>query len=139
MWCGAKDMDVGVFIVAHPTKQILNPMKGEVREPTLYDVDGSAHWYNNVEYGLSVWRPDPVDTAVKIESLKVRYTQKPDGEKIMRGGAWLRFDGELGGYRQTVPQLRPQSDLKSNTDGHWGHRKQQDIDQILDRARGLAN
>ena len=99
----AKDMDIGVFIVAHPTKQILNPMNGQVRQPTLYDVDGSAHWYNNVEYGLSVWRPNPIDTAVKIKSLKVRYTTKPNGEEILRGHAWLRFDGEFGGYRQTSP------------------------------------
>lgn len=46
----AKVNDVLVFLVAHPRKM----QRGEV--PTLYDIAGSAHFYNKTDYGFCVHR-----------------------------------------------------------------------------------
>jgi twinkle protein len=46
----AKMNDVLVFLIAHPTKL----EKTEI--PTLYNISGSAHFYNKTDYGLTVHR-----------------------------------------------------------------------------------
>ena len=46
----SKFNNVLVFLVAHPTKM----MKGEV--PSLYNISGSAHFYNKTDYGIVVDR-----------------------------------------------------------------------------------
>jgi twinkle protein len=46
----AKFNDVLVFLIAHPKKM----NKGEV--PTLYDISGSANFYNKTDYGITIHR-----------------------------------------------------------------------------------
>src|SRR5262249_37365498 len=47
----ARSYDCGVIVVAHPTKDVKLP-DGEIRHPTLYDISGSAHWYNAADHGV---------------------------------------------------------------------------------------
>lgn len=44
-----------VFIVAHPTK-IQTDAKGMFKVPTMYDISGSAHWFNMMDNGITVYR-----------------------------------------------------------------------------------
>lgn len=86
----AKSYDVGVIIVAHPTKDI-KLANGEIREPNLYDIDGSAHWYNAADHGLVIDR-GLNESRIKVVVKKARFkgTGKP-------GEAWLNWcerDGE---------------------------------------------
>jgi twinkle protein len=50
----AKFNDVLVFLVAHPKK--MNKTNGKMDVPSLYDISGSANFYNKTDYGLTVHR-----------------------------------------------------------------------------------
>lgn len=47
---------VHLIIVAHPTKIRKNDKSKKYEIPTLYDIAGSAHWYNKCEIGICVYR-----------------------------------------------------------------------------------
>jgi len=51
----AKFKDILVILVAHPRK--MNRIMGQAHEvPTLYDISGSANFYNKADYGVTVYR-----------------------------------------------------------------------------------
>jgi len=62
---------IGIMVVTHPTKAIQGE-DGKVREPTPYDIAGSAHWANRSDYVLGLTRNRDHGT-VKFSSLKVRH------------------------------------------------------------------
>jgi len=51
----ARLYDVAVIVIAHPTKDI--GKDGKSRAPTLYDIEGSAHWFNKCDHGVVIDRP----------------------------------------------------------------------------------
>jgi twinkle protein len=62
-----------VFLVAHPRKMANNkenPSKYEV--PTLYDINGSANFFNKTDYGITVYR-DRVEEKVSVIIQKVKF------------------------------------------------------------------
>ena len=80
-----------VIVVAHPTKDIA--AKGATRIPNLYDIDGSAGWFNKCDHGLVIERAEGEST---IHLLKVRFEETGTrGKYTMRfdAAAW-RFTGE---------------------------------------------
>ena len=67
----ARRYEVLVIVVAHPTK-----MGGEGKgasKPSLYDVSGSAHWFNKSDAGLVLWRPDIHVGDVEVDVKKIRF------------------------------------------------------------------
>lgn len=44
------------FIIAHPTKIRKNLSTGQYEVPTLYDIAGSANWYNKPDWGICFYR-----------------------------------------------------------------------------------
>jgi len=64
----ARQNNVAVWIVAHPTK----PQKGTNQLPSLYDVSDSANWSNKADYGLVYHRPDKSVNEAQIAVVKVR-------------------------------------------------------------------
>jgi twinkle protein len=59
------------YFVAHPTK--LRKENGAYPVPTLYDISGSAHWFNMPDFGISVWRDkDDRDAPLCVNVLKVK-------------------------------------------------------------------
>jgi twinkle protein len=90
----AKLYGVMVIVVAHPTKAIANADSGRKRAVTLYDVEGSASWYNKADHGIIVQRPDMErnETVVIIE--KVRFI--PETGKPTK--LTLTWDAERGRY-----------------------------------------
>jgi len=50
----AKLNDILVFLVAHPKK--MNKVNGKFEVPSLYDISGSANFYNKTDYGITVHR-----------------------------------------------------------------------------------
>jgi twinkle protein len=86
----AKDHDVHVFLVAHPTK--IYPSKdGTYPDPNLYSISDSAHFYNLCDNGIILIRRGADErsgvskTQVVVE--KIRYQE--DGKP---GVAYLRFN-----------------------------------------------
>ena len=57
----SKLYNVLVFLVAHPRKL----QKGEI--PTLYDISGSANFYNKTDYGFTVHRDRDVNNLMTNE------------------------------------------------------------------------
>lgn len=66
----AKAFQVHVMVIAHPTKS-LKDADGNYKMPTLYDISGSAHWYNKADLGVIVHRESEDDTLIKVQ--KSRY------------------------------------------------------------------
>jgi len=73
----ARLYDVAVIVVAHPTKEV--GRDGKSRPPTLYDIEGSAHWFNKCDHGLVIDRPDANSNESVLRIAKVRFDET--GEK----------------------------------------------------------
>jgi twinkle protein len=86
-----------VIVVAHPTKDI-KQRDGKVRTPNLYDVSGSAHWYNAPDHGIVVDRPDSSGYHVRVCVKKARFAKSGHV-----GEGWLKFNPETGRYAATLP------------------------------------
>lgn len=83
----AQDRGVVMIVVAHPTKEI-----GKERVmpcPGLYDIDGSAHWANKPDHGISVFRPADSDTTnrTEVHVSKVRFDSTG-----LRGHIHVKYD-----------------------------------------------
>jgi twinkle protein len=76
-----------VYVVTHPTKDVKDARTGKPRTPGLYDIDGSAHWYNAADHGVIIDRPDISRNLVNVHVRKSRYR---DGG--VPGEAALQYD-----------------------------------------------
>lgn len=66
----AKAFRVHITVVAHPTKSTKDG-DGNYKMPTLYDISGSANWYNKADLGVIVHRENEDHTLIKVQ--KSRY------------------------------------------------------------------
>lgn len=101
-----------VMIVAHPTKEV-KQRDGTVRVPNLYDIAGSAHWFNAPDHGLVVDRPDMTRPEVRVLVKKVRFM--PDSG--MPGEAWLRFNAKSGRFEASAYDGDPTNDGRTERQG----------------------
>ena len=67
----AQQNDVLIILMAHPTKMSKNK-DGNIEMPTLYDISGSAHFYNKCDFGIIVHR-DRVKEIVEVRVSKVKF------------------------------------------------------------------
>ena len=81
----ARLRNVAVIVVAHPTKEVRKD--GEIRTPMLYDIEGSAHWFNKCDHGLVIERLDDYTNEAMIHVSKSRFE-----EAGARGAVKMRFD-----------------------------------------------
>src|SRR5262249_50237217 len=81
----ARLYDVAVIVVAHPTKDVGRDGKG--RPPTLYDIEGSAHWFNKCDHGIVIDRPNALVDEAVLRIAKVRFEEIGEKSEIR-----LRFD-----------------------------------------------
>lgn len=61
---------VPMWMIAHPKKPSSDGMPKFA--PSLYDISGSANWYNKADYGIVVHRPDLTDNVIEVSNVKVR-------------------------------------------------------------------
>lgn len=62
----ARKFGVHVFLIAHTTKMQKDKTTGKYTVPNLYDISGSAHFYNKTHNGITVYRDeDTVDVYVQ--------------------------------------------------------------------------
>lgn len=118
----SSELNAHFFIVAHPTKIPLEVGQKTRRVPTLYDVAGSAHFYNMTDNGITVYRNFADEnqndsTVVHIQKVKFDYLGKLGDVKLLYagreyGGRFLpeSWNGEMRGsswvpqeYRQGIP------------------------------------
>ena len=82
----AKKYDVLVIIVAHPTK-MYKDAKGNIEEPTMYNIKGGGEWYDASYHGILVHR-NYVEKTVKAKILKVKF------QNLGENGAEAHFKWE---------------------------------------------
>jgi twinkle protein len=70
----ARMNNVHVWIVAHPQKLRKNE-DGTYPVPRLYDISGSAHWFNKADNGIAVYRKDPKGNDVEVYVQKIRFRE----------------------------------------------------------------
>jgi twinkle protein len=92
----ARRYEVAVIVLAHPTKDVFE--RGKIRTPSLYDIDGSAHWFNKPDHGLVIER-DPVANEATVHIPKVRFEQTG-----YRGAIRMKFDPGSQRYEQLDKQ-----------------------------------
>ena len=82
----AKKYDVLVMVVAHPTK-MYKDAKGNIEEPTMYNIKGGGEWYDASYHGLLVHR-NYEDKTVKVKVLKCKF------QNLGENGAECHFKWE---------------------------------------------
>ena len=94
----AKFNDVLVFLVAHPKK--MAKTNGKIEVPSLYDISGSANFYNKTDYGITVHRNTDSENImlneIKVYFQKIKY--KHLGEQ---GIIQLEYDYISGRFNQS--------------------------------------
>lgn len=88
----ARLRSVAVIVVAHPTKEV--GKEGKHRTPTLYDIEGSAHWFNKCDHGVIIERPDPNSNGATIWIAKSRFEDAGEKGKIL-----MEFDRVSSRYQ----------------------------------------
>jgi hypothetical protein len=94
----ARKYDIYTAIVAHPFKMRKDPKTNETPVPNLYDISGSAHWYNKADNGITVFR-DFEQKVTRIHILKIKF--KYYG-KI--GEVELKYNPTSGRYYEPTQQ-----------------------------------
>ena len=82
----AKNYDILVFIVAHPTT-MYKTQDGKIAEPTMYNIKGGGEWYDASYHGILVHRDYEAKT-VKAKVLKVKF------QNLGENGAEAHFTWE---------------------------------------------
>lgn len=83
--------DIIIFLVAHPAKMQKNRQTGLYEPPTLYDISGSAHFYNKADFGITVHRTFKDDsstddyTAVLVQKVRFRHLGR-------RGASFFKYN-----------------------------------------------
>lgn len=95
--------DVLIILMAHPTKQPKNK-DGVVEAPTLYDISGSANFFNKADFGIVVHR-DRINDTVEVHVQKVKFRHL--GEC---GTALFKYNLNNGRYVPYYPEQEPQWD-----------------------------
>jgi twinkle protein len=90
----AQQHDVLVILMAHPRK--VQDESGKPRVPSLYDINGSANFYNKADYGIVVHRYKGTElteqyTQVNVDKVKFRHL----GEG---GKCYFKFNSKNGRY-----------------------------------------
>ena len=80
------------IVIAHPTKEVGREGKGRV--PTLYDIEGSAAWYNKPDHGIVIDVPNQEhgETVVWIKKARFSWSGK-------KGDVTLQYLPDVEGYR----------------------------------------
>ncbi len=102
-----KRTGISLHIVAHPAKMEPDWKTGEIRVPGLYDISGSAHWFNAIDNGFTVYI-DPETGLVMVIVHKIRRKRTGRVGKIP-----FHYDIPTGRYRTAgPPEFRRGPDAK---------------------------
>lgn len=87
----AQRNDILVVLMAHPTKMSKNK-DGQVEVPTLYDISGSANFYNKADFGIVIHR-DRINNTVEVRIQKVKFRHLGSV-----GTAYFKYNQSNGRY-----------------------------------------
>ena len=61
------------FIIAHPTKMRFDHEKGKYEIPGLYDISGSANFYNKADIGITMYKDEQNKNTLFVQKVKFKY------------------------------------------------------------------
>lgn len=82
------------FIVAHPTKMHINRDTGKYDVPGLYDISGSANFYNKADIGMSMYKEEDGRNTLVIQKVKFKFWGKVGQIDYF----WNRANGRYAGH-----------------------------------------
>jgi hypothetical protein len=101
----AKLNNVHVFLVAHPTK--MKKEKGKYLVPTLYDIAGSANFYNKTHNGLCVYRDFSTNLViVYVQKIKFDFCGRLGSQAFTFDVPTGRYAEEGTAYESEIEQQR---------------------------------
>lgn len=103
----AQRNDLLVILMAHPTKLPRN-QDGAIQAPTLYDISGSANFFNKADFGLVVHRNRQENT-VELHVQKVKFRHL--GEC---GMALFKYNLNNGRYTPFTNGIEPEWDNENH-------------------------
>ena len=122
----AQRNDILIILMAHPTKQPRNK-DGVIEAPTLYDISGSANFFNKADFGIVVHR-NRTENTVEVHVQKVKFRHL--GEC---GTALFKYNLNNGRYTPYTNGIEPVWDNENHLQAEI-RRRQQEADEaaVLD-------
>lgn len=120
----AQRNDLLVILMAHPTKQPRNK-DGVIEAPTLYDISGSANFFNKADFGIVVHR-NREENIVEVHVQKVKFRHL--GEV---GTALFKYNINNGRYVPYTVGVEPEWDNGNHLQIARQEREQQAYDDSV--------
>lgn len=117
----AQRNDLLIILMAHPTKQPRNK-DGVIEAPTLYDISGSANFFNKADFGIVVHR-NRTENTVEVHVQKVKFRHL--GEC---GTALFKYNLNNGRYTPYTNGIEPLWDNENHIQAEI-RRRQQEADE----------
>ena len=117
----AQRNDLLIILMAHPTKQPRNK-DGVIEAPTLYDISGSANFFNKADFGIVVHR-NRTENTVEVHVQKVKFRHL--GEC---GTALFKYNLNNGRYTPYTNGIEPLWDNENHIQVEI-RRRQQEADE----------
>ena len=114
----AQRNDILIILMAHPTKQPRNK-DGVIEAPTLYDISGSANFFNKADFGIVVHR-NRLDNTVEVHIQKVKFRHL--GEC---GTALFKYNLNNGRYTPYTNGIEPMWDNDNHIQAEINRRAQE--------------
>lgn len=105
----AQKHDVMVVLMAHPNKQIKDK-DGVIPAPTMYDINGSANFFNKADFGIVVHR-NRIANNVEVHVQKVKFRHLGTC-----GTAYFHYNLNNGRYVPYKQDVLPEWDNDSHLD-----------------------
>ena len=107
----ARRKQVLVILAAHPVKMKKDPISGKYPVPTMYDISGSAAFFNKADFGLAIERDRAQGvTRVHVQKVKFRHLGQPGVAAFQYNTHCGRFVPIVEGKTPDLPNEEPKWD-----------------------------
>ena len=107
----ARRRQVLVVLAAHPVKMKKDPISGKYPVPTMYDISGSAAFFNKADFGIAIERDRQRDiTRVHVQKVKFRHLGEPGVASFRFSTHNSRFNPIIEGKTSDLPDKEPDWD-----------------------------
>ena len=104
----ARRRQVLVVLAAHPTKMKRDPLTKQFPVPTMYDISGSAAFFNKADFGIAIERDRTKEvTRVHVQKVKFRHLGYPGVASFKYNTHNGRFISIEEGKTPDIPDFIP--------------------------------
>ena len=107
----ARRRQVLVLLAAHPTKMKRDPLTKQFPVPTMYDISGSAAFFNKADFGIAIERDRARGvTRVHVQKVKFRHLGQPGVASFQYNTCCGRFVSMQESKTPDIPDEDPKWD-----------------------------